>query len=293
MTNLTIYNASGTEILTTPINEGSKLHYEIGKSHYMTLKFSLAQAQHFGVGCYVTYKGRKFLVSETQDPTYNTSTGGYDYELQFRADYWYWNNKICKFSPQYGGREASWNLTSTIATHAQKVLDNIEENGYNYNGVAYSVVVDDTVDKVAAKLVQYDQTGITDALTAIATAFECEWWVTDNIIHFGKCQDTNEPIDFIIGRNVEKISRSNSKSKYANRLYVFGGEQNLPKNYRRNESTGDVVVNGIVQRRLMLPQSYNDGKNYIDAEPNLAEDEIVEGVITLDDVFPRFTTTVD
>jgi len=59
------------------------------------------------------------------------------------------------------------------------------------------------------------------------------------------------------------------------------------------EDTDSLVVNGVVQNRLMLPEEWNGGKNYIDAEDGLSDAEIVEQVVVNDDIYPRFTTTLD
>ena len=46
-----------------------------------------------------------------------------------------------------------------------------------------------------------------------------------------------------------------------------------------------MVVNGVVQRRLMLPE----GTPYIDAYPDMTTEEAVEQVVIFDEVYPRRT----
>ena len=66
----------------------------------------------------------------------------------------------------------------------------------------------------------------------MAEAFECEWWVVKNEIHFGRCEN-GDPVDFELGMNVGKMDRSDSQSTYATRIYAFGSTRNIPLTYRK------------------------------------------------------------
>ena len=79
------------------------------------------------------------------------------------------------------------------------------------------------------------------------------------------------------------MSQSESQSTYATRIYAFGSTRNIPADYRPIDET--VVVNGVVQRRLMLPE----GTPYIDAYPDMTTEEAVEQVVIFDEVYPRRT----
>ncbi len=70
----------------------------------------------------------------------------------------------------------------------------------------------------------------------------------------------------------------------------------VPVWYFEDYNTTDVVINGTVEKRLMLPESFNDGKNYIEPQDIAEEGEdieptpdaqIVEGMILADDVIPE------
>ena len=82
------------------------------------------------------------------------------------------------------------------------------------------------------------------------------------------------------------MPRSESRSTYATRIYAFGSTRNIPADYRPIDET--VVVNGVVQRRLMLPE----GTPYIDAYPDMTTEEAVEQVVIFDEVYPRRTGTM-
>lgn len=276
---ITINDKTGSVILSLNPGVDSIRRCELMKEDYILLKFSLDEPMVFPLGCYADTEYGLFEVCKEQLPTYNKSTGGYDYELKLDAHYWKWNNKIFKYSPETGGNEASWSLTASLDVHASIVLNNLESLGYRYRGVSYTFDIDSSVED-KAKAITYDNTYILDALFSMANEWDCECWITDSVIHFGRCE-FGTPVDFKFGENVVDMSRSESSSTYATRLYVFGSDRNLPKNYRQPEEQS--VINGVVQKRLMLPV----GTPYIDAYEGMTQEDAIEAVIVLDDIYPK------
>ena len=117
---------------STPINEGSKRKYLLMKEDYIILKFSLDDPVHFKLGDGIDNELGVFELVDLYKPAYNTSTGGYDYELRLDAYYWKWKNKKFFYTPESTGREASWNLTATLDVHLKVFLDNLKSLGYKY-----------------------------------------------------------------------------------------------------------------------------------------------------------------
>ena len=261
-------------------NTGSVYRKTLMKEDYILLHFSVYQPVLFEKGDYCETEFGRFEIVDLVFPKYNTSTGGYDYELRLDAEYYKWKNKILFYDRQGGNCEASWNLTRTPDAHLSIVVSNLKSLGYTYNsGVEYTFSIDSTVEK-SAKLIQYDNTNIIDALTKIAETWDAEWWIVDHVIHLGRCE-YNTAVDFELNGLVSEMSRSESNDNYATRVYAFGSTRNLPTNYRP-DITG-VVVDGVVQRRLMLPE----GTPYVDAFPDMSTEEAVEEVVVFDDVFPK------
>ena len=247
---LTIYDTANEIRFQTPINIGSKRVKELMGSDYVLLKFSVSKPIYFQLGdwCDVPGNGRFELV-ELYNPTYNKATGGYDYELELEAYYCKWRNKIFKYTPESGGREASWSLTATLDVHLGVFVRNLKALGYLFNEQEFIYSIDETVVQ-SAKLLTYNNTDMITALNMMAEAWDCEWWVEDHVIYFGRCE-LGTPIDFEQGVNVDNISPSGNKNVYATRIYAFGSTRNIPVNYRPTDES--IVVNGIVQKRLMLP----------------------------------------
>lgn len=274
-----IKNISGNILLSTLPNDGCKRKFTLMKEDYILLKFSLDNPIYFKLGSYVECDFGLFEVCNLQKPAFNANTAGYDYELQLDAYYWKWKNKIFKYTPETAGQEASWNLTASLDVQAGIVLRNLKALGYTYKGQDFDFSIDSTVEN-KSQLMSYDNINILDACFEMAKKWDCECWVTENIIHFGRCE-FGDPVDFEIGVNVGEMSRSESQSTYATRIYAFGSTRNIPTNYRPVDES--VVVNGVVQKRLMLPE----GTPYIDAYPNMTTEEAIEQIVSFDEVYPR------
>lgn len=281
MEQIDIKDISGAIQLTTLINEGCKRKFTLMKEDYIMLKFSLDNPIYFKLGSYVECNFGLFEVCDLQKPAFNTNTAGYDYELRLDAYYWKWKNKIFKYTPEAAGQEASWNLTAPLDVQAGIVLRNLKALGYTYKGQDFVFSIDSTVEN-KSQLMSYDNINILDACFEMAKKWDCECWVTENIIHFGRCE-SGDAVDFEIGKNVQEMSQSESRSTYATRIYAFGSTKNIPSDYRPVDET--VVVNGVVQKRLMLPE----GTPYIDAYPDMTTEEAVEQVVIFDEVYPRRT----
>jgi len=277
-----IRNSAGTPCFRDVVRRGSKRKFTLMKEDFILLKFSLKSPVFFKLGDWTedTRFGR-FELCDLYKPKYNRKTGAYDYELQLDAYYWKWKNKIFKYTPETTGQEASWNLTAPLDVQAGIVLRNLKALGYTYKGQDFVFSIDSTVEN-KSQLMSYDNINILDACFEMAKKWDCECWVTENIIHFGRCE-SGDAVDFEIGKNVQEMSQSESRSTYATRIYAFGSTKNIPSDYRPVDET--VVVNGVVQKRLMLPE----GTPYIDAYPDMTTEEAVEQVVIFDEVYPRRT----
>lgn len=269
--------------LSVSIGSSSLHRFELMKEDYISIVFSLETPVRLEIGDNVDYEGSLYYITDKVYPTFNTSNGGYDYTLRLESHYYRWKNHILFYDRQ-GNKEASWSLTRSPEAHLSIVVSNLRAIGFTFKGKEYQAIVDSTVDPVA-KLVQYNNTNIIDALTKIAEAWECEWWVDGDKIYLGHLEH-GEPVNLEIGKEISSMSRSQSQDIFATRLYAFGSSRNLPSDYREGE-TG-AVVEGVVQKRLMLPA----GTPYVDVIEGLEEEQVVEAVIIFEDIYPRVTGTI-
>ena len=244
-----IKDISGNIRFSTTINEGSKRHFLLMQEDYITLLFSLFNPVYFKLGDYVDNELGIFELVDLYKPTYNTTTGAYDYELRLDAYYWKWKNKKFFYTPETTGREAAWNLTATLDTHLNVFLDNLNALGYKFREEEFTYEIDSTVENTS-KLISYDNVNLIDALTQMAETWECEWWITEHVIHFGRCEYSS-PVDFKAGDltdtenvNVNSMTRSDSQTTYATRIYAFGSTRNIPSSYRKELIFDVKEVNG-------------------------------------------------
>ena len=218
----------------------------------IVVRFSMATAPKFNIGDYIDDEvfGR-FYITKEQMPKYNTSTGGYDYELTLEAPYRGWNNWLLCLVAEGRRMESTWTLTDRLQTHANQVLANLEVLGIT--GYSVSVTAENASE---AHCITYSGKHIIDAMTMIADAWGCEWWVDEagKVIHFGKCEASDTALEFALGDNVESMDIANNRNTYATRLYAYGGTQNIPETYDRkllfNYTKADSAKYGDVNRPI-------------------------------------------
>lgn len=292
-----IKDISGKTRFSTQINKGAKGKFTLMKEDYIILPFSVPFPIPFKLGDYVDLSGvldeslggklaKIYEITDLQKPTYNSSTGGYDYNLQMNAYYWKWKNKIFKYTPEHAGSEASWSLTAALDVQLGVFLRNLKALGYTYRGTDFIFSIDDTVENKAVAMT-YDNMNLLDALFSMAgeDKWNCDCWITDNVIHFGR-NEFGDAVKIERGVEASSITRSESQGTYATRIYAFGSTKNIPTNYRPTDE--QAVVNGVVQKRLMLPAD----TPYIDAYEGMSQEEAIEDVVVFDDVYPRRVGTL-
>lgn len=255
----------GATLIEAIVNRGSTRFYELMGEDYISLKFSTVRSSTplsyppvFLIGDYCDVDGERFVVGEHYAPTYNSSTGGYDYTLQMNAEYRSWKRYLVKNAKLNEGRliasEVTWKYTAqlhehvkhllvVLAMHGQYEADLSKETGLStldaYIDIDASYFAIDSRDKMY-KLMEYDGTNIIEALDTLCSAemYDCEWWATRYdgryTLHFGRRQKQNtSPFVIETAVNASSITLAKTEYEYANRLYVFGGTQNVPYSYRK------------------------------------------------------------
>lgn len=272
MKDITIWKDPDTVAITVPVLPTSVYHCELMTSEYVMLRFnSTEKLNTLDAGCYIEYDGKKWKAAERPTPV-GKAAGGYSYEIQFHL--WEeWKNRILTYSRQ-GRREMEWSMTQTPEYFMEIVIENLQAAGYIEGDWTY--MVDGSLTEM--KLVEFSGTDVISALTAIAQAWDVEWWVDGHAIRLGKCE-LGTPMTLKEGEHIKSISRSKAQdANYCTRLYAFGSTRNIGKDYRPSQNAG-----AVVQRRLMLPESVP----YIDARSGMTQDTIVEGMMVFDDIYPR------
>lgn len=258
---ITIYSPSGEQLYAMPaIFENCTEKFTLMQEDYIELHFNLLKPIFFEIGCWCLWNGKKYYVTEFQQPSYDANTGGYGYELKLNAYYRAWGLKLYKYSSlAFSGsessvalRELTFSLTANLLTHAQTLVRCLNLDGFRwYNADSdkdeeftaklWTSKNDEEVDFNEVKTISYDGVTYLDALSQIADEWSTEWWVKDDVLYFGKCQDnTTEAVDFEQGVNVETIDGSKCQTDYATRVYAFGADKNLPTYYGKGDAVFDI-----------------------------------------------------
>lgn len=265
--------------------EGAVARYELMKEDYVSIKFSLEERIDLKIGDYAEIEGfKRYELVNPYSPAYNENTGGFDYDLRLDAYYYAWKNRIVRYIPNDSASETSFHLTSSVTTHLNVIINGLNGLGYNYKGEAYRYELRGyDKDLSVSKYKEYQNEDFISALSSLAELFECEWWVEQNTIFFGKLKDNNNPATFEVGNNVSSISAVENDGDFATRIIAFGSDRNIAATYRKNNSA-DVVVNGIVTKRLMLPLD-KCPNGYVDRTETGSQ--AVEMVIVNENIYPR------
>lgn len=250
------------------------------EEEYVLLSFESDTLINFAKDDYIQTEFGVFSIVKLSRPQ-QSSNGGYTYTQKFHAGWERWRNHITFYDRQRGS-EKSWKMTQTPEYFLDIICRNILNAGYG----EYSFVIDASLTEM--KLVEFDCTNIIDALTKVAETWDSEWWISGNIIHLAKCE-FGTPVSLSENKELGIIeSEASSDTDSFTRAYVFGSTRNLPKNYRKDDDTDTLVIDGVVETRLKLPE----GVPYIDAWEDMKDEDVVEGVILLEEVYPRKTGTI-
>lgn len=283
--------------------EGSMLSYQLMDHHYIILKFTTATPVYFEIGDSVEIPDfGYFELTSSYFPKHNDSDG-YDYEMQMDAYYMSWKNKICKYRPQHGANETSFNLTTTVGVHMNVILGNLKALGLTYNGkefsVDYTTYNNKAFDVQKRFLIEYGSISILDALNSICSedALNCEWWIDGSIIYLGYCEMEGQTT-FEQDVNVLSMSYSESKSTYITRLYAFGSDRNIPKGYFTG-ADADVTTDGVATDYLMLPNKEVDSDGFYAKDGYLEnvnvvknDKQAIEGVVMFEEEYPKVESVV-
>ena len=267
-------------------NQVIKAKYAIGKDdilkcslmseHFIEISFELNRNASFRRSDYIEWEGEKYTLRDDYRPE-QINKRKYKYTLKFEAlemffqdmQYWYLGR---------GLKESEWRLTG----NPQSFLINAVENANRYFKTTEFKI--GTVEPTITKDISFESnTSTFDALTRIAEEFEAEWYLMGKTLHLVNKASFGDEVDFETEVSVLYMKREEGESKTAyTRILALGSTRNIPYNYR---NTGDdEAVDGVYQKRLRIPAIKGD---VIDAYPDMSPDEVIEGTVIFDEIYPR------
>lgn len=267
-----IYNKNGGLVYALTPNERCKRFYQLMGEDYISLEFKEAYRPSyprphqtparaiappvFHIGDWCEVEGEKFVLNERQMPTYDESTGAYNYTLRMVAQYRTWSNYVVKeiAKDDTGAHvisSAIFKYTATLSLHARALLQVLALNGFYPENEIEGGKLDKYVNIHADhfettqrdkenKLMAYEGQNVLEAIETLCSAemYDCEWWVTlkggKYTLHFGRRENaSSDAFSIQTGVNAASIREEQSQNEFANRIFVFGGTQNVPYSYRK------------------------------------------------------------
>lgn len=306
MTSITIYDPNGGYVHEATITKDARVFRQLGGEHYVELSLESSETLPLTRGCYVSITSLSpfnYFLKNDAVPEPIADAKGYKYVLKFYAYEHYMEACQIKWLT-YGEdnvidkRELTFSLTTSLSEYAKLIAANMNDHlGTTQWTIAEDEMEDNKYTKDMKEL-SFDGVSCWDAIGDIANAFGVEWWVEhtkeEAVIHFGKCEAKGDVIAIREGEVVNRFPapKRGDDSNYGTRFYIYGGTQNIPENYSGSSAGTD--VNHISEKRLR-PRAHIDGRyvDYYEPVSILANSQIVEKTIILDNIFPKADTTIE
>lgn len=283
---------------------------QLGGDYYVELSFEVDNTLALPKGCYIlvdptTESKEKYALKRDASPEPISGVNGYKYVLKFYSRQH--DMEACQIKWLAGGsKELSFRVTTSLRGFAELIALNMNKylNPTDDPEVPDAWSFDSALDDTDMREQSFNGVSCWDAINSIANLFGVEWWIDHGeqlTIRFGKCENEGKVTDIREGEIVNHFPapKRGDDSNYGTRFYIFGGTQNVPKNYPE-ESAGstDSTTFHIAEKRICLCEYTDIGirKDYIphfDAIKELPQAEIVEKTIILDDIFPKNETEIE
>lgn len=285
--------ASGNKIIDIrDKNKVIKAKYAIGadailkstlmSEHYIEISFELNQNVSFLRSDYIEWEGDKYTLRLDYQPE-QINKCRYKYTLKFEAiemffqdiQYYYLNQDL---------KESEWRLIGNPDYFIKIAVDNINR----YFGV--SDFKAGTIEPAETKDITFDTNSNTfDALNTIAGEYGAEWYMTGKTINLLYKVSFGSEVDFESEVSVLSMKRNEGESGACyTRILALGSSRNIPNNYRTTSSNEN--VDAIYQKRLRIPVAKGSA---IDAYPDMKPEEVVEGTVIFDDIYPKQVGTIE
>lgn len=186
---------------------------------------------------------------------------------------------------------ATFSAYCTVEDLCERIQANLDKysadyNPYNNPQKAWTIRIDESVDKSQAENFTFDNTNLWDAICEFHEQFDLNFTVVGREIVIGVVAELN-PHTFAYGKGngLIDISEEISDDAIVTRLKAYGGTQNLPLNYSlRLDSTGLRYT-----PNLMIPEYFtsNGEIDYVDAdESTIQKFGIRYASIVFEDIYP-------
>lgn len=264
---LKIYNQNGALKLTVNTADSSTWNLELMAENAVSANFTHPFFVTLEVNDYVMLEEVKFSMNKEYKPK-QVSTQEYSYSVKFygpehdAARVMYLNLTDGQYSSEFV-------LDGSPRQHLQRWVENMNRI---YGKTVWSI---GDVVVVPNQTIEYNNSTCWDALSAMADAFETEWWADGYVINLCRCERGERvPLGYRQGMTSLNQSENSNDVKFFTRLIPLGSTRNIDRK-RYGFS------------RLQLP----DRAAYVDRNTQYGLYEAVEAD-AFTDIYPHYKGTV-
>lgn len=253
---------AGESFLSVEIGEDTVLKQELMGMDKVEAEFVLGESVPILIDDYIVVNGKNYTVREAPEiEKLNANT--LVYSVTFYGESYLLYDKILMDE----GR-SRFSYTGTPNDLLQLILTNMQvlDSGWALGNVS-------TIGE--ALTFSFNEQSCRTALDQVAEAFDLEYYISNKNIYLINSIGTSlgQQFEYGRGKGLYKLTRRSVDEAFATRWYGFGGAQNVAVTYRN------------ALGRL----SFDD--NPIDVNTHFYG--VKEGSVTFEEIYPRFTGTVD
>lgn len=215
-----IYNRDEILILDIEVDDNSYRYREIMGEHSLTLYFSLPEYVDIPVGSYCVYQGLEYTLESPLNLKMNHSRD-FEYTVVMESP----QSHLTRYKLRNTvDRRLKFSMTAKPHEHLQMLVDNLNERE---SGWTVGECIEGT-----EKLISYNHTFCSDALSQIAETFNTEYEIVGREISLRKVEyNKDNPLPLSYGRGNgfrPGIGRTNASDEDAIEiLYAQGGSTNI------------------------------------------------------------------
>lgn len=264
MNKLTIYR-QGNPTLQVNIDEGTVYTHEVIGVHQIVSEFISATPLDIRIDDYIMFRNERYTIN-TEFEIEKVSNFEYRYNIVFEHQSYWLKDKIFM---HLGSVEFSY------FGQASNFVDLVVQN-MNEDDTGWAV---GNVDPTDERHIEFygDEKGYTckGALMKVAEEFKLEFWVVGKTINMTSQAGVQTNLDFEYGRTrgLYSLTRGALETPLYNRIYGFGGTQNISFDYRNGAKR---LV--FADRKIELPLQPGERRR--------------ETSVIFDNIYPQRTGTI-
>ena len=295
---VTIYRQDGTILKDIEVNDDSCRTAELMGYDMLALRFTLTESVAFPLRCYSDFGSRRYRMFKSPEVT-KRNERQFDYVMPMYTDEFLLHTTMMRNCVDY---RLKFPYTATPREHLEMIVANLNltdgEGGWAVDyGKTDGMEPDASgaytgsdgqryADRGEMKTVSFEFAYCIDAISAVAQAFDTEYevetWIEDGAVRkyvsLHRVEyNRDTPLEMRYGRDKGFVSgivrRNDTEVPPVDRLYIQGGEQNIPEHYGQTAVVdgGTTTYEGERSNTLLLPKNtacfYRGGAFYFCPSP--------------------------